>query len=282
MKRARVKKQRHQQAKTKSIYRMRMHMETVQNNTGRRMLQPKVSTEEKTFQYDINLVGPFDRGTQYRTDGEIVVERCKRGSRKELEKKRIKVKTRGVPNKHLRLASNLVSEMQTNDTDETGDCIQETSTDSTRNSKGDCEYSIDDFDSDRIAHVSHFMNFTDNLIEYTEDKRHLTDLPCQVILGKKNDCDLLETKYGSRTNKRCQKTKTKKKRQRLNKHTAIQFGLNANNCADDLDFCSSDDETENCTPTISHSLQPLPEDYLSPNISFSSRPVLDYTHEVVV
>lgn len=233
------------------------------------------SDEDNSFHFDINPVGPFDRGTHYRTDGEIVIEKCKRGSRKDLLVKPQKVKTRGIPNKHLRQASTLktpdVECLETNDSKdyEDGFEIEETNTsvnsfelEELKSCNSDAENNTADFETALHEHIDIAVDFDKELIEYTEDKRHLTVTPSKIIQGKKNDCDLLGEKYGPKTNKKRQKGDKKKRNRSKMERTTLQFGLNVNNSADDPDLWSTDEEDQvTNSPQIVYSSGRLVEGY---------------------
>jgi hypothetical protein len=66
-------------------------------------------SKEKTFHIDSNPVGAFERGTQYRTDGEVVIEKCKRGLI--ISEKRTKVKTRDACLSSTRLVLHPISSL---------------------------------------------------------------------------------------------------------------------------------------------------------------------------
>ena len=102
--------------------------------------------------------------------------------------------------------------------------------------------------------------FDDDVNENAADQRHLIEMPTQIIQGKKKDCDLLEEKYSSRQNKKRQKDDRKKRQRARSNLTTIQFGLNANNCADDPELWSNDEEAEYNQPKIMYSSGPLQDE----------------------
>lgn len=243
---------------------------------GAKQLQNKRS-KENIFHIDFNPVGAFERGTQYRTDGEVVIEKCKRGLI--ISEKRTKVKTRGLPNKHLCRVSSLMSVNvgedieidksrrisdihETHKMDECVENLNKTAESRQYNSNGDCS-------RENLEIVLY------DPIELTKDTRHLMNMPIQIIQGKKNDCELLEEKYAPKNNKKRQKDNKKKRHRSKFVHSNVQCGLNSNNSADDPNMWSTDEEDDvNCSPTIMYSSQPLMEEYvgnyISPTISFST------------
>ena len=211
--------------------------------------------KEKTFHIDFNPVGAFERGTQYRTEREVVIEKCKRGLI--ISEKRTEVKTRGVPNKHLCQASSL---MPVN----VGDDLE---IDKSRNISDTCihkTYKMDDCveNLNKSAESRKCNSNRENLeiaiydpnvtgkrldgepIELTKDTRHLMNMPTQIIQGKKNDCDLLEEKCAPKNNKKRQKENKKKRHRTKFVQSNMQFGLNSNNSADDPNMWSTDEEDD--------------------------------------
>jgi hypothetical protein len=211
--------------------------------------------KEKTFHIDFNPVGAFERGTQYRTEREVVIEKCKRGLI--ISEKRTEVKTRDVPNKHLCQASSL---MPVN----VGDDLE---IDKSRNISDTCihkTYKMDDCveNLNKSAESRKCNSNRENLeiaiydpnvtgkrldgepIELTKDTRHLMNMPTQIIQGKKNDCDLLEEKCAPKNNKKRQKENKKKRHRTKFVQSNMQFGLNSNNSADDPNMWSTDEEDD--------------------------------------
>ncbi|CAG2202823.1 MYH1s [Mytilus edulis] len=244
--------------------------------------------EEKTFECDINPVGPFARGTHYRTDGEIAIEKCKKGSRKGFTEKPKKLKTRGIANKHLHHnPNNIDSISECSGKEESRDShISDEVCESVNSNCNSDEGIIEDFEFALFAHIDSVMNSEE--VKETADMRHLNEKPAQVITGKKNDCDLLKEKYAPRVNKKRQKGDRRNRQRNNSKQATLQFGLNANNSADNQDdtWYSYDEQDEETyfsrQPTILYADSPLTDEHsvdcLFPSVlTFSPRPLPDHT-----
>lgn len=176
-----------------------------------------------------------------------MIEKSKRGLI--ISEKRTKVKTRGVPNKHLCTPSLMpvnvgdvleidkskkVSDIH--EMDKMDDCVENLdNTEESRKCNSNVDHSRENLEIAFYDHNDTATRLDGEPIELTKDTRHLMNIPTQIIQGKKNDCDLLEEKYAPKNNKKQQKDNKKKRHgtKFVQSKTDMQFGLNSNNSADD-------------------------------------------------
>ena len=212
-----------------------------------------------------------------------MIEKCKRGLI--ISEKRTKVKTRGVPNKHLCQASilmplNVGDDLEIDKSRNISDtCIHETykMDDCVENLNKSAESrkcnSNGDYSCENLEIALYDPNFTGKRldgepIELTKDTRHLMNMPTQIIQGKKNDCDLLEEKCAPKNNKNRQKENKKERHRTKFVQSNMQFGLNSNNSVDDPNMWSTDEEDNvSCSPTIMYSSQPPMEEHVGNYLS---------------
>lgn len=185
----------------------------------------------------------FDRG-HYRIDGQAMVSKGSRGSK--VDARPQKVKRRGIPNKHLQNTSTYLVESAA-DTQKDwllGEDVSDVSSD-------DAALESTDNSSDfNIAHET-LISLDNTEIEANSpaneepvvDTRHLQDMPCDVIMKKKGECDLLEEKYSvSKPSKN--KTKPKKKKSKKSTIYAVNYSNNADDeWSDDDDDDDSDSDS---------------------------------------
>ncbi|OWF39995.1 hypothetical protein KP79_PYT19684 [Mizuhopecten yessoensis] len=191
----------------------------------------------------------FDRG-HYRIDGQTVVSKGKRAYK--VEERQQKVKRRGIPNKHLANTSNYLQESAGDA--HTDPLFQEDANEVEEDVV--LEENVEDqLDSNVAYETLSCLNSPDEATDISVnveeepmmDARHLKDMPCDVILKKKGECDLLEEKYAvEKTQKNKGKPKKKKKAKKTTLY-AINFTNNANDevsDSDDYDDSDSGDESD--------------------------------------
>ncbi|KAK3102156.1 hypothetical protein FSP39_009204 [Pinctada imbricata] len=188
---------------------------------------------------------------QYRLDESIAVGKSKKGSVQQFKSSmKKKIKSRGVPNKHLKndenlLLDNALEEEYENceESDAQDNFLTQLQDENRKLQGGDASVSSIDF--------ADFYVIPDEDAE--PDMRHKESTSCLVIRGKKGDCDRLEESYKVGVSDR-KSNKPRRHQQRKNKKETIFLSYNMNNNA------SSEDVSDTDSAQIEYANQPLKED----------------------